>query len=411
MKSFEFFIAKRYIKARSNSNFITIISMVSIVGITIGIAALIVALSVFNGFADLAKKIFLKNDPHIKIVYRKTVSLEKILEIEKIILSLKDETKEVSRYFEGKVLLMKNRQSLPIVLKGLQSLYSDKNEGSLLRLKYGSDINPKSKERTAIIGTFLAVKNALVVNDSIFIISFDGLAKSVSGFSIPPIAKFRISGIYESFNKEFDMTYVFISYENAKKILGRKTIADGIEIRLKNPMKANDLIKKIKEITGENDAQILSWRDLKKDLYFMMDLERIVAFIILLMIIAVASFNLMGSLSMTVIEKKRDIALFRSLGVLPKSIRKIFMLEGIIISLIGIVAGSVLGYIICWAQINYKLYPLDGTRYIIDALPVSLRWEDFAAIAIFSLALTFIASYVPAKKASESQIAESLKWE
>ncbi|OGU43116.1 MAG: hypothetical protein A2000_06495 [Ignavibacteria bacterium GWB2_36_8] len=142
-----------------------------------------------------------------------------------------------------------------------------------------------------------------------------------------------------------------------------------------------------------------------------MQIERWSAYIILSLIIAVATFNILGSLSMSVIEKKRDIGVLRSVGAGEKSIVKIFMFEGLLIGVIGTLAGIFIGYLVCYLQINYNIYPLDPTQYKIDSLPLQLRLSDFFYISGASMLLSFLASLYPAKKAASVNIVESIKWE
>jgi lipoprotein-releasing system permease protein len=140
-------------------------------------------------------------------------------------------------------------------------------------------------------------------------------------------------------------------------------------------------------------------------------IERWAAYLILALIIAVATFNILGSLTMSVIEKRKDIALLRSMGATNKSILRIFMFEGILIGLLGTVVGMLIGYFICWLQITYNIYPLDPTKYIINSLPINLKWSDFFAVGFASFSLTFLASLYPAKKAVKVSITEAIKWE
>ena len=142
-----------------------------------------------------------------------------------------------------------------------------------------------------------------------------------------------------------------------------------------------------------------------------MQIEKLVAYLILSLIIAVATFNILGSLTMSVMQKKRDIGILRSMGVTKKSIKRIFMYEGLLIGIIGTVAGLLLGYFICFLQINYKIYSLDPTRYKIDALPVQLIVSDFIIITFISLLLSYFASYFPAKRAAKVNPIKAIKWE
>ena len=143
----------------------------------------------------------------------------------------------------------------------------------------------------------------------------------------------------------------------------------------------------------------------------MMKIERWSAYIILCLIVAVATFNILGSLSMSVIEKQRDIGILRSMGVTEKSILKIFMYEGLLIGVIGTVAGLLLGYFICFLQLKFNIYPLDPTQYKIDSLPLQLRLTDFFFITGASMLLSFLASLFPAKRAAKVNPLEAIKWE
>ncbi len=159
------------------------------------------------------------------------------------------------------------------------------------------------------------------------------------------------------------------------------------------------------------DYSLNTWYDFHKDLYSVMQIERWSAYIILSLIIAVASFNIMGSLSMSVIEKKRDIGILRAMGTSEKSILKIFMFEGLLIGIIGTIAGALLGYFICFLQLKYNIYPLDPTQYKINSLPLEIRISDFFFISGASMLLSFLASLYPAKRAAKVNTIEAIKWE
>ena len=154
-----------------------------------------------------------------------------------------------------------------------------------------------------------------------------------------------------------------------------------------------------------------TWYDFHKELYTVMKVERWSAYIILCLIVAVATFNILGSLSMSVIEKKRDIGILRSMGASEKSITKIFMYEGLLIGIIGTLAGLLIGYFICYLQLHYNIYPLDPTQYKIDSLPLQIRISDFFFVAGASMLLTFLASLFPAKRAAKVNPLEAIKWE
>ncbi|MBW7887285.1 MAG: ABC transporter permease [Bacteroidetes bacterium] len=156
---------------------------------------------------------------------------------------------------------------------------------------------------------------------------------------------------------------------------------------------------------------VQTWFDLHKDLYSVMLVERWTAFIILTLIVIVATFNLLGSLTMTVIEKTRDIGILKSMGAQESAIRNIFRFEGIIIGIIGAILGCMLAYIVCWAQIHYHWFPLDETVYIIPALPVEMRISDFLIVSISTFLLCYLATLYPSTRAAKLLSAEAIRWE
>jgi len=170
-------------------------------------------------------------------------------------------------------------------------------------------------------------------------------------------------------------------------------------------------MSRLKEKLSEKDFTVDTWYDFHKELYSVMKVERWTAYLILSLIIAVATFNILGSLSMSVIEKRRDIGILNAMGIREKSVLRIFMFEGILIGIIGTVLGALLGYFICYLQIKYNIYPLNPAQYKVAALPMQLRVSDFFYISGASLLLSFLASLYPAKKAVKVNPLEAIKWE
>lgn len=194
-------------------------------------------------------------------------------------------------------------------------------------------------------------------------------------------------------------------------MLGFKKSFEGYEIKLTNRAKSEEIKNKLSTLINTETAEVNTWYDFHKELYSVMQIERWVAYILLSLIIAVASFNILGSLSMSVLEKKRDIGIMKSFGVTETSILKIFLNEGILIGIFGTLLGVMLGYFVCWLQINYNIYPLDPTMYKIDSLPLEIRISDFFFVAGASMLLTFLAALFPARRAAKVDALQSIKWE
>ena len=220
-----------------------------------------------------------------------------------------------------------------------------------------------------------------------------------------------MGGIYSSNNNEYDESYIFTSLETAQKLLGYNDNIQGYDIKLDNINHSFDVKDQLEKKIDNSLFSVNTWYDFHRELYTVMKLERWAAYIILCLIVAVATFNILGSLSMSVIEKKRDIGILRSMGANEKSILKIFMYEGLLIGLIGTAAGAILGYFICYLQLKYNIYPLDPTQYKIDSLPLQVRLTDFFFIAGASMLLSFLASLLPARRAAKIDPLEAIKWE
>lgn len=410
---FEFFISRRYLRSKHKTNLISIISTISAIGVTIGVAALIVVISVFNGFGSLVKSILINFDPHVTV---HTGVAEKRMNEE--IWSYFADNKSVENYYkfaEGKVLLQNGQNYEAVTLKGIQEQDSTGEWGIKTSLLKGEiDFNNTDKSiPQVVVSQRMAIRLSCSLGDSITINSFDNLQRMAIDFTaIPQSRRFRISGIFATNNPDYDILFAYCPLQPAQAVLDLGNNISGYEIRLKN-INDSEAFKNefLSQFGNRVGLKVNTWYDLHKDLYNVMQIERWSAFILLSLIISVATFNILGSLTMSVIEKKRDIGVLRAMGVKINSIVKIFMFEGILVGFIGTITGLIVGLIICYLQIEFKLYALDPASYIIDAIPVKLETADIIAVTAASLFLTFIASLYPAKRAAKINLIESIKYE
>ncbi|MFO7448098.1 MAG: ABC transporter permease [Ignavibacteriaceae bacterium] len=406
---FEPFIAKRYLVSKHKINFITIISLISIAGITIGVAALIVVLSVFNGFGSLVTSFLINFDPDVRV----EVISENVPPQEEIIRNLQiDDVKKISPFVSGKVLAYRDQLTEVVNLKGISEPDGEEVYGIQSNTVFGKyELSEQNGYPKIMMGLRLADHLQTLVGDTITLVSPAGIERVISQFSEPQMQQFIVSGIYSSNNNDYDANYIFTSLESAQVLLGYNGNVQGYDIRLTSIDNAEG-VKEILEQNLEKDKfQVSTWYDFHKELYSYMQVERWAAYIILSLIIAVATFNILGSLSMSVIEKKRDIGILRSMGVVEKSILKIFMFEGLLIGIAGTFLGVMLGYLVCFIHLQYNIYPLDPTQYKIAALPLELRVSDFFYITGVSILLSFLASLFPAKRAAKINPLEAIKWE
>lgn len=405
---FTFYIAKRYLLAKKEARFITVISLISIIGVTIGVAALIIVLSVFNGFNSLVTEILIGFDPHVRIQKTKETTANDIKSVN-IFLPEQKNIVGKSAFISGKGMIISKRTNKVIFIRGLEPQSIGDVSGVKEKIVIGNADFSNAKGHEIVLGFNLADKLAVGVDDTVYVVTATGAHDAVINFTLPELYTFRVSGIYESNNKEYDGIYSFTDVTTAQEIF-QSSLVHGYDVRLKDIGDSDRLKSSLQHKFGSKFI-VQTWFDLHKDLYSVMQVERWTAFIILTLIIGVASFNLMGSLTMTVIEKTRDIGILKAMGARNKDIIAIFRFEGIMVGVAGSFFGLVLGYIVCQLQIHYHLFPLDPNAYIIPAIPIDMRLVDFIVIPIATLLLCFAAAYYPSKRAADLLPSDAVRWE
>jgi lipoprotein-releasing system permease protein len=274
----------------------------------------------------------------------------------------------------------------------------------------GSLSFPESGTDGIVIGLTLADRLGSVVGDSIVVVSPAGADEAVLQFSQPLVRRFKIVGIYESNNKDYDAYYAYATLGSAQRLFEMGTDVNGVDVRLHDLDDVEDLKSFLVEKFSSR-FRIMTWYDLHRDLYSVMMIERWIAYVILSLIIGIASFNLLGSLTMSVIEKTRDIGVLVSMGATRKMIMGIFMWQGLFVGLAGSVLGIILGVLVVYLQQEYHLAPLDPTVYIIPAIPVELRISDLITIPLTALALCAVAALYPARRAANLAPVDAIRWE
>lgn len=408
---YEFFIARRYLISKKKIRFITIITMISTIGIAVGVGALLIVLSVFNGFGNHVTTILTAFDPHIRI---EPLNDSQDFDYQLIINSLSNisEITGIAPFITQKAIISSEKENIIAIIKGADEdrINQVSNVKDMTNL---GEFSFKDSEETGgiILGLTLAGKLSIKIHDTVTITSTAGMEKALTQIVTPRTKKFIVRGVYDSNNKDYDKFYAFISIPSSQKLFDLKNKVNGIDIRINEIAKSEDV--KTELISSlKNNYKISTWFELHEDLYSVMIVERWTAYIILSLIIIVASFTIAGSLTMTVLEKKRDIGVLKSMGSANFSIVKIFMVEGLLIGFIGTIIGCLLGYTVCFLQIKFKIFPLDPLVYApLDAIPLDVRWVDFLYVSIAAILLSFLASLYPSLKAANQNPIDSIRWE
>jgi lipoprotein-releasing system permease protein len=408
--TFERFIAQRYLRSKRQLRFINIIMLVSVIGITVGVAALVIVLSVFNGFNSVVTQVLVGFDPHLRVEAAQGRAFQLP---ERILRQLEDDPRiaAAAPYVASKALLVTPRVNRVVLVKGVSDsaigLVSGVKQSTVLgEFRFGD----AAGEAGIVLGLTLADRLGATVGSEISVVSPVGVDAILTQFGQPITRKCTVVGIYDSNNKDYDAHYAYVSLETARQLFDMPEVVSGIEVRLHSIEDAEVVKKKLQPMLGD-EYRVSTWYDLHRDLYSVMKIERWTAYIILCLIVGVATFNVLGSLTMGVIEKRRDIGILKALGATRRTITRVFMFEGILVGVVGTVTGTAVGLIVCYLQMRYHLFPLDPTVYIIPAIPVEVRWTDFVAVSVASMALSALASLYPARRAARLMPVEAIRWE
>ncbi len=403
------FIARRYLFSRKHISLISTLTYISIAGVTIGTALLIVVLSVFNGFFDVIKNLLLSYDPDIRI---ESSSASIFTQNQQLIdeLSSIPEIQVFSPYVEGKALLSYGDDRSSVVdIKGIdtQQFYELVNiEESVTSGVF--EVSVRNRKPGAVIPEQLRSNMLLSPGDEIALLSASGMKKALTQITVPRSYRFDIRGAY-FLQQVADGPQVFIDLKAAQRLFNARNGISGVDVKLIDNEDAA-YVKSILEDRLGKEYKISTWYDLQKPLYDIMYLEKWGAYIILMIIVVVAVLNIIGSLTMIVIQKRRDIGILISMGYTKSRIKSIFRKQGLFIGLIGCGIGGSLGFLLCWLQQEFGIIKL-SSAFIIDAYPVDIQLLDVSIILIGSLILCLAASWFPSKRASEIQPAEAVRYE
>ncbi|MDD5680176.1 MAG: ABC transporter permease [Candidatus Omnitrophica bacterium] len=392
--NWRFFVALRYFKTRSREKFISVISLISILGVAVGVAALIIVIAVMSGFNSELKERIIGTTPHIFIEREGGISstdpvVKKVLSDTKGVLSS-------SPFITGQVLLKCEDRFTGAVLNGIEE---DTEKYVTNIKKYVAGSAPILGESGLLIGNELAKEMGIGPGAEVSLVS------AAAGNS----QTFKIVGIFHTGLYTFDVNNVFISLAPAQKLFNTNTVT-AITVRIKDILKA-DVLKKDIIAKLRYPYFVRNWMDLNKNLFGALLLEKIVMFALLALIVLVACFNIASMLIMRVMEKTKDIGILKAIGAKNSDVRIIFTLEGFLIGFIGTMLGSGAGLLIVWLQKTYKLVKLPKDIYYIDALPVNINWHDPAVIAVAAIILSLLATIYPSSQAARLDVIEALRYE
>ena len=408
---YELYISLRYLKAKRKQIFISVITILSIGGVSLGVMALVVVLSVMSGFEDDLKTKILGTNAHLVILqhgspmrdYREVI--RRVEGIQGVIAT--------TPFIFSQAMLTSENNVHGIILRGIDpntaggviNIESTLKKGSVESLKRedGSSGRPG-----ILLGKELAQMLGVMLDDTVVVVSPTGaLAPLGSG---PPMKKFRVSGIFDSGMYEYDTSLAYISLSSAQKFLAMDDAVSGVEVRVQDIYGVKRVAQSIQKALGF-PFWTKDWMQMNKSLFSALKLERTVMFIILVLIVLVAAFGIVSSLIMVVMEKNKDIAILKSMGATAKSVTRIFIFQGLMIGVVGTILGLIGGYGICILLAKYQFISLPSDVYYISRLPVKMNGIDFILVALSAIGISFLATLYPSWQAARLDPAEALRYE
>ena len=414
-KKIDLFIALRYLRGKRKIGFISVITYISAAGVFLGTLVLILALSVSNGFEREVRDRIVGTLAHAKILQYYSRPIVNYDSLRQVILKHPDVV-AAAPYIMGKGGIEYDRTQEGVLITGVDAAVETTVTDIGRKITFGSfflDSMESERKRTlpsVLIGIGLADKLGIRPGGEVVIGS---LTSDDNGdFSTTPkMGRFVVSGIFETGMYEYDMNLIYISIPSAQHLLNIEGV-EGIQIKTVDMNRADKIARNVKEALGGYPYRSTDWKSQNKSLFDWMRLERLIIFIVISLIMVVAIFNIVSSLIMMIIEKRREIGILMGMGATSGTILRIFMLNGIVVGILGSTLGTALGLLICYIQQRWSFIPIPGDIYFINKLPVMILWfPDVIAVYLTANLLCFLATLYPARVASKVLPAESIRIE
>jgi len=407
---FEFFVALRYLKAKRRQAALSVVTAISVIGVMAGVAALVIALAINNGFRRELQDKLLGATANVNLIRTENDGIRHYDALADRLAKVPHVVADAPALYE-QALIANRQRSSGVVIKGIDpdrelkvcDLLHHLTEGSIQGLNQTfPDADP------IIVGKGLAKSLGVTVGDTVMIVSPQG---TLTPFEVvPKYRHFRVVGVFDSGFYDFDASWVFTNLNAAQRLFDLQNVASVIEFKLDDVYKADAVAETILEAAGHGFSTT-TWMDQNHALFSALKLERLVTILTIGLIVLVAALNIFITLAMMVMDKNRDIAILKSMGARNRQIWRVFTLHGILIACVGTVLGLVLGYGGSWLGEAYRLVPLPADVYGLSFVPFIPRPWDGLWISLAVLAISFLASFYPSYSAARVDSAEILRYE
>jgi lipoprotein-releasing system permease protein len=427
---FELFVATRYLRAKRRQAFIGIITAISVLGVAAGVASLIIALAINNGFRQDLQDRLLGSTSHINLL---RIESDGIRDWRSLMQTLSKQPHVVAAApaIYEQVLISRGARARGAVLKGIIPADERKVSDLLNSIKLGSadPLDNQSKPDTpapatpdnlndvqnrvetmpvVILGKDMADDLGATVGSVVLVTSPQGELTPYG--MVPKYNRFRVAGIFNSGFYDYDASWAFTSLSDAQQLFGLGDLVSVLEFKVDDIYKADVIAKQLEQVAGKG-FMANNWMEQNKAIFRALSLERLVTFITIGLIVFVAALNILISLTMMVMEKTRDIAVLVSMGARKTQVRRLFIAQGLLIGVIGTVIGLVIGYSLSWVGAHYHVLSLAPEVYSIDYVPFAPRAMDGVLVALVAVGISFIATMYPSWSAARILPAEALRYE
>jgi len=416
---FELFIAARYLRAKRRQAVVGVITAISVVGVAAGVASLIIALAITNGMRHDLQERLVGSTAHVMLM---RVAGDGIRDWQPLVTRLRalpHVTAAAPGLYE-EVLISRGAKSGGALIEGIVPQDQNTVSDILQSVKQGSastlDPQPAQSASNAVaqpippivIGQDLATTIGAETGDTVLVTSPQGDLTPLG--LVPRYQRYVVAGVFNSGFYQYDSSYAFLRLADAQRLFSEPDLISTINFKVDDMYRADEIGREIEQAAGPG-YQATNWMEQNRELFRALRLEQVVTFIILALIVCVAALNILIALTMMVMEKTRDIAVLMSFGVRVDQVRRIFLLQGLLISLIGTALGLILGYGLSWLGGHYRFIHLDASVYSIDYLPFAPRLLDAPIVAAVSLGVSLLATLYPSSSAAKVLPAEALRYE
>ena len=415
--TYELLIALRYLRAKRRHRTISLNTFISITGVTLGVAALIATLAVMSGFEETLREKILGTNAHVVVVDRAQRPIEGYREVLTTVARL-PHVVAAAPFIYNQVLLTAESNVHGVILRGIDPA----TEGTVTDIERNlidgrlADLSntfpppadkPELSPRSGIvIGKELALRLGVFMGDTLNVVSPRG---TMGPFGmVPKLRPYQVVGIFDSGMYDYDSSIAYISLVQAQDFFQMGDAVTGIEIKVDQIFRAEAVASAAEAALG-GAYWVRDWKEMNRNLFSALKLEKIIMFIILVLIILVAAFNIIGTLTMIVVEKSREIAILKAMGATRRAVMSIFMLDGLIIGGLGVLIGIPLGYLVCWGIETFYTLPADV--YYISHIPIRINLFDVVLVAGSALFITFLATVYPSWQAGRLAPVEALRYE